>query len=506
MRDSHLTFLRPNTSFQGRYRVVRRLDAGGMGAVYEVLDERTDARRALKIMLPGLVDDVELRARFAQEARITGSIESEHIVRTMDAGFDEETGTPFLVMELLRGENLRALLARRGPLPPREVVTYLAQAALALEKTHAAGIVHRDLKPENLFLTKRDDGSPCIKILDFGIAKVLARGGGGSTTKSIGTPLYMPPEQATGKSAIGPRADVYALGQIAFTLLVGEAYWQQSWNESAAPLAFLAEVAAGMREPASARALPFGIELRPAFDGWFLKTAAPHPEDRWDCAWSAVEALATALEVQVPTAGSDASARDEARDPARDGLGGAATERASGVGSGRSTDPISSMDQGDRGDHPPVSSPSGTTSVPVSQVPARPRPLPSRPVLVVAGTAVLLGVAALVLVGRLKESPARDVATGAGEASGARSAQASPPSSLVESASIPPAIVPSASVSAATVSAPPASASAPVAAVSAPATARAAIVAPARSAPAKKPPPFGAVPEAPAGPAHERFY
>ena len=116
----------------------------------------------------------ELRARFKLEATVTADIESEHIVETFDAGVDEETGAPFLVMELLRGEELGALLDERGPFSPAEAVVLLDQAALALDKTHAAGIVHRDLKPENLFVTRRDDGAPRLKILDFGIAKVVA--------------------------------------------------------------------------------------------------------------------------------------------------------------------------------------------------------------------------------------------------------------------------------------------------------------------------------------------
>ncbi len=163
--------LQQDVLFHGRYRVVRSIKAGGMGAVYEVIDEATNSRRALKVMLPGSIEKPELRARFALEARVTGDVESDHIVRISDAGIDQATGMPFLVMELLRGEELGAIVKKRGPLPPVEVVTYLYQAALALDKAHAASIVHRDIKPANLFLVHRDDGSPCVKILDFGIAR-----------------------------------------------------------------------------------------------------------------------------------------------------------------------------------------------------------------------------------------------------------------------------------------------------------------------------------------------
>src|SRR5262249_7316969 len=146
--------------------------------------QKTDTRRALKVMLPGVVEDADMRARFAQEARITGNIESDHIVRTSDAGVDEATGTPFLVMDLLRGEELGSMVSRRKTLPRGEVGASPHRAARALDRTHAAGIVHRDLKPETLFITRRDDGSPCLKILDFGIAKVVAQTQRGRGTKS----------------------------------------------------------------------------------------------------------------------------------------------------------------------------------------------------------------------------------------------------------------------------------------------------------------------------------
>jgi serine/threonine-protein kinase len=304
VRETRSPGLSTGTVFHGRYRVVRCLAAGGMGAVYEVMDERTAAPRALKVMLPGVVEDPAMRARFEQEARITGGIESEHLVRVLDAGVDEDTETPFLVMELLRGEDLGAILDARGALPPREVVGHLFQAALALDRTHAAGVVHRDLKPQNLFVTRRDDGSSCLKILDFGIAKATAQGGG-KTSRSMGTPLYMAPEQAGGKGAIGPRADVYALAHVAYALLAGAPYWEEAYRASDTPLAFLAEVARGVREPASARAERRGVTLSAAFDGWFLKATAVDPSDRFATAGEAVRRLADALDVPLGDASVD---------------------------------------------------------------------------------------------------------------------------------------------------------------------------------------------------------
>src|SRR5262249_3859933 len=137
---ANVAMLGPGTIFHGRYEIVRCIKAGGMGAVYEVIHLETRRRRALKVMLPSVVEDPELRARFKLEATVAADVHSEHIVETFDAGVDPQTGTPFIVMELLRGEELGAALQRRGLLPASEVVELLYQAALALDRTHAAGI------------------------------------------------------------------------------------------------------------------------------------------------------------------------------------------------------------------------------------------------------------------------------------------------------------------------------------------------------------------------------
>ncbi len=210
--------------FNDRYEVVRCIRSGGMGAIYEVVHTATRRRCALKVMLPSLLADDDLRRRFAQEANLTADIQSEHLVQIFDAGVDPKTEMPFLVMELLQGEDLGTILEEKGKLSRVEVVALLQQAVQALEKTHAAGIVHRDLKPENLFVTERDDGTLWLKLLDFGIAKIVARSTLAKTTRVAGTPLYMPPEQIQGKGNIGPAADIYALAHIAFTLLVGQPY------------------------------------------------------------------------------------------------------------------------------------------------------------------------------------------------------------------------------------------------------------------------------------------
>ncbi|MFT3768277.1 MAG: protein kinase [Minicystis sp.] len=132
--------------FGSRYRVVRRIAMGGMGAVYEVQHLETDRRLALKVMLPHIVQSAEMQARFRREARVAAQVESEHIVDVLDAGVDDATGMPFMVMELLRGEELSKALVRARRFDPADTLTVLHQASLALDKTHRSHIVHRDLE------------------------------------------------------------------------------------------------------------------------------------------------------------------------------------------------------------------------------------------------------------------------------------------------------------------------------------------------------------------------
>lgn len=301
MVDASSLTLKQGDVFHGRYRIERSIRSGGMGAVYEVLDTVTDTPRALKVMLPYAEDDPDLRARFEREARITGKIHSEHLVRVSDAGIDSKTGMPFLVMELLHGEELGALLARTGPLSPQQCVLYLWQVAVALDKTHAAGVVHRDLKPANLFVTLRDDGSPCVKILDFGIARKLSSTQNTTMPGLLGTPVYMAPEQIRGEKKVGPAADVHALGHTAYTLLVGEPYWKEEMNELDTLVSFVMVVLEGMKEAPTVRAQRRqGVSLPPSFDDWMAQTVALKAGDRFESATAAITALASALSVTVP--------------------------------------------------------------------------------------------------------------------------------------------------------------------------------------------------------------
>ncbi len=269
----------------GRYRPVRLIGKGGMGAVYEVEHIHTEQRLALKVLLMQPGASVE---RFKREARAASRIQSEHIVRVTDADVAPELqGAPFLVMELLHGADLERVTAE-APASGVDVVEWMRQVARGLDKAHAAGIVHRDLKPENLFLTRREDGSPLVKILDFGISKMAAEAS--SLTHSdqfLGTPGFMSPEQADSRGAdITPRSDLYALGLITFRLLVGRSYWRPGTLSQ-----LLAQILTEPMPPASKR----GSTLGDAFDDWFERATHRDVGKRFPSAFEQVEALAAAL-------------------------------------------------------------------------------------------------------------------------------------------------------------------------------------------------------------------
>ncbi len=212
----------------GKYRVERIIGAGGMGQVVEATHLELDERVALKFLLADGVDDPEILARFKREARLAVKIKSEHVARVIDIGA-LENGAPFIVMELLHGRDLSQVQRERRRFPVTEAVDHLLQAMEALAEAHALGIIHRDLKPQNLFLTHRKDGSDCIKVLDFGISKLMpsgdaveAEGSLTHTTSTLGSPLFMSPEQMTKPKAVDARADIWSLGATLYKLVTGK--------------------------------------------------------------------------------------------------------------------------------------------------------------------------------------------------------------------------------------------------------------------------------------------
>ncbi len=292
--------LEKGANFAGRYRVVRCLAAGGMGAVYEVVHLGTERRCALKVMHAEVLQNSELRERFKREARAAALIDSDYVVEILDAGFDDTTQMPFLVMELLRGEPLDKRLKRLGRFEPRAALRYLHHTAIALEAAHKVAIVHRDLKPGNLFLVERDDGETRVKVLDFGIAKIMGdeMASTGLTNSSLGTPAYMAPEQFI-NGVITPSSDVFSLGMLAYTFLVGRTYWSQDLKGSSL-VAFAKVALGGPKEAASVRAARHDVKLPAGFDAWFLKATAIRVNQRFSSAREAILSLADVLGESPP--------------------------------------------------------------------------------------------------------------------------------------------------------------------------------------------------------------
>ncbi len=210
----------------GKYVVERSLGLGGMGVVVAARDRFLDRPVAIKFLLPKLAGTESSVQRFAREARAATRVTSEHVVRLLE--IDKlPSGIPFFVMEYLQGSDLRALLRERGPLAPTLAVDYMLQALQAVAEGHLKGIVHRDIKPGNLFLSSRADGTPLLKVLDFGIAKTLE----GETAESsaltssddvrLGSPAYMPPEQLQNPRDVDTRSDIWSVGATLYELVSG---------------------------------------------------------------------------------------------------------------------------------------------------------------------------------------------------------------------------------------------------------------------------------------------
>ena len=203
----------------GRYRVLNRLGAGGMGVVYEVEHVALGSRFAVKVLLPVLARDRATVRRFAREARAMALLQSEHVTRILDLG-ELPDGTPLFVMERLYGEDLQGVLRRSRPLPVRRAVGIMLDACLGVRAMHKAGLVHRDLKPANLHVSTRETGEELCKILDFGVVKSVTS----TTTREgrlVGTLRYMAPEQLE-HATVDQRTDVYALGAVLYECLAGQ--------------------------------------------------------------------------------------------------------------------------------------------------------------------------------------------------------------------------------------------------------------------------------------------
>jgi len=206
----------------GKYEVVEVIGIGGMGVVVAAKHVQLEQKVALKFLRPEAMQSKEAVERFLREAKNAVRLRSEHVAKVIDVG-TLETGAPYMVMEFLDGADLSRVVQATGSISIEEAVHFVLQASEAIAEAHSLGIIHRDLKPQNLFVTRRVDGRPLVKVLDFGISKTLDPSGLSLTRTSsiMGSPLYMSPEQMRSTKNVDQRSDIWALGVILYELLTG---------------------------------------------------------------------------------------------------------------------------------------------------------------------------------------------------------------------------------------------------------------------------------------------
>lgn len=291
---SHRRF-EPGTVLADKYRLDGLLGEGGMGTVYRATHLLLKAPVAIKVIDREVSSGDVALARFMREAQAAASLRSPHVVQVLDYGSAE--GSPFMVMELLEGENLAQRIERIGRLTPGETYRVITHVARAIAKAHEAGIVHRDLKPDNVFLV-HNEGDEVAKVLDFGVAKVETTAlGGGSHTRTgslLGTPYYMSPEQAQGNKEVDHRSDLWALAVIAFECLTGK---RPFYSDGLGDIV-LQICVRDIPRPSSVAEVP------PGFDDWFARATQREPADRFQSARELSEALREALGVQRDPTGS----------------------------------------------------------------------------------------------------------------------------------------------------------------------------------------------------------
>ncbi|HEY3354291.1 MAG TPA: serine/threonine-protein kinase [Polyangia bacterium] len=261
----------------GNYRITAKLGEGGMGAVYVAEHALIGRKAAIKVLLPEFSHNQEIVGRFFNEARSTALIKHPGLVDIFDFGYDA-SGSAYIVMEYLDGESLAGYLRRVGPVGTSTVCAIGRQIAAALATAHAAGIVHRDLKPDNVFLVP-DPDQPAgvrVKILDFGIAKLVTDGGMTASMKTrtgavMGTPIYMSPEQCRGAGQVDARTDIYSLGCILFEMVCGRPpFVHEGVGEIIAAQIFEQPIAPHVIEPT----------VVPALERVILRALAKTPDER----------------------------------------------------------------------------------------------------------------------------------------------------------------------------------------------------------------------------------
>jgi serine/threonine-protein kinase len=272
----------------GTYLLERIIAEGGMGMVYEAQHLRLPRKVAVKVL--GKPKDATLAStalqRFRREAEIAATLQHAHIVETFDFQVSDG-GSPYLVMELLEGEDLNDRLKRTGKLPIVAALRIIEEMAQALDEAHAKGVVHRDLKPANVFLCRRGQRDDYVKVLDFGVSKLIDAETLTQEKAMVGTPLYMSPEQAVGTQELTPESDVFSFGAIAFEILTG----RRAFAASSIP-SILYQIVHGPTPTLSGKAPGLNVQV----DEVFAKVLAKKKKDRFHCGTAFSQALRLALE------------------------------------------------------------------------------------------------------------------------------------------------------------------------------------------------------------------
>jgi serine/threonine protein kinase len=298
MAPSNTSKIPIGTVLAEKYRLTREIGRGGMAAVYEAENIHIGKRVAVKVLAAELTTSTIVVERFVREAKAAASITSPYICNVYDTGKLED-GRPFLVLELLEGESLYERMTRVRQIDIPTTVRMVAQVARGLTKAHSAGIVHRDLKPENIFLTQDEEGQLLSKILDFGLAKfylpVAADEAQTRLTREgavFGTPAYMSPEQVKGQGQVDHRADLWALGCMAYECLTGRTVWS---TEQGVAMTFAQIASAPLPDT-----LLFRPDLPVTFQKWFEKALARSADERFQTARELADELAAVFAEAAP--------------------------------------------------------------------------------------------------------------------------------------------------------------------------------------------------------------
>ncbi len=280
------------TILGGRYRLVELLGQGGMATIFRALDTQLGRDVAVKLLRPEYLRDPDFSSRFRQEAQAAASLTHPNVVTVFDYG--EDPSGPYIVMELIDGEDLSTIIRRSGALPPRQATRIAEAVARGLAAAHARGLVHRDVKPGNVLIGR--DGQ--VKVVDFGIARAVAEAQVTLPGTTLGSVHYFSPEQARGEPAT-ESSDIYALGIVLFELLTGTRPWE---GDSAAAVG-LARLSGPAPDPMAVRP-----SVPPDLAAITRKALAPEPRDRFASAAAMADALDAALASGGASTGSAAAA------------------------------------------------------------------------------------------------------------------------------------------------------------------------------------------------------